>query len=141
MNEYTYQKIQVGIKAEFTQKISAEMLESFKTMSGDINPLHTDSQFAKKNKFADKVAYGMLVGSFYSTLVGVYLPGRNCLLQSINIDFVKPVYVGDELKIYGEVVEKNDSVERVIVKAYIKNQYGDKVSRAKIETGVLREDV
>lgn len=137
INNYRFANINVGMAATFFRCVDVVMMEQFEKISGDCNPLHLNSEFAKDQKFPDKVVYGMLVASFYSTLAGVYLPGKYCLLQSVKADFVRPVYIGDELCIYGEVVEKHESVKIIIVKAHIKNQYGEKVSRAKIEAGVL----
>ncbi|MBQ9091319.1 MAG: hypothetical protein IJY52_03500, partial [Anaerotignum sp.] len=48
----------------------------FLAITGDINPLHNDQEFAQKQGHPDKVAFGMLTASFLSTLAGVYLPGR-----------------------------------------------------------------
>ena len=79
----------------------------------------------------------MLTSSMYSCLGGVYIPGENCLLQSVHADFLAPVFIGDTLTCTGKIVEKNDSVRQIVIKAIIRNQDGKKVSRAKIEAGVL----
>jgi acyl dehydratase len=50
-------------------------MERFREDSGDINPLHLDRDYARARGFPDVVVYGLLASSFYSTLVGVYLPG------------------------------------------------------------------
>lgn len=60
------------------------------------------------------------------------------MLQSVHVDFLNPVYVGDVLTVSGEVVEIHDSVRQVIIKATIKNQDNKTVSRAKNEAGVLQ---
>lgn len=40
MNEYTYEQIEVGQKESFEVVITEEMMEHFKAITGDINPLH-----------------------------------------------------------------------------------------------------
>ena len=67
----------------------------------------------------------------------MYIPGENCLLQSVHADFLRPVFIGDTLTVIGKIIEKNDSVRQVVIKAVIRNQKGEKVSRAKIEAGVF----
>lgn len=114
------------------------MMEKFKAVSGDNNPLHTDENFAREKGFKSRVVYGMLTASLYSCLTGEYLPGRNCLLQSVHADFLSPVFIGDTLTVSGKITEKYDSVRQIIIKAVIRNQDGKKVSRAKIEAGVLK---
>lgn len=137
MNRYNYEELAVGQTAEFSRKISVEMMDAFCEISGDVNPLHNDENFAKGKGYPGRVVYGMLTSSMYSCLGGVYIPGENCLLQSVHADFLAPVFIGDTLTCTGKIVEKNDSVRQIVIKAIIRNQDGKKVSRAKIEAGVL----
>jgi acyl dehydratase len=137
MNKFTYEELYVGQTAQFMREITAEMMTSFCEISGDVNPLHTKEDFAKRKGYSGRVVYGMLTSSLYSCLGGVYIPGENCLLQSVYADFLSPVFIGDTLTVTGKITEKNDSVRQVIIKAVIRNQAGKKVSRAKIEAGVL----
>lgn len=113
------------------------MMKKFREVSGDNNPLHNDDDFAKSKNFPQRVVYGMLTASLYSCFAGEHIPGENCLLQSVHADFLKPVYVGDTLTVSGKIVEKHDSVKQIVMKVIIRNQDGKKVSRAKIEAGVV----
>lgn len=137
MNTFSYEEISAGMKAEFRQEVTLEMMEAFRRLSGDENPLHTNEEFARAHGFTDCVVYGMLTASLYSRLAGMYLPGERCLLQSVHTDFLHPVYIGDILNVMGGVTEKNDSVHQIVIKAVIRNQAGKKVSKARIEAGVL----
>ena len=137
MNRFTYEELAVGQTAEFSRKITTEMMDKFCEISGDVNPLHKEASFAKDKGYPGRVVYGMLTSSMYSCLGGVYIPGENCLLQSVHADFLTPVFIGDTLTCTGKIVEKNDSVRQVVIKAVIRNQDGKKVSRAKLEAGVL----
>ena len=83
-----------------------------------------------------RVVYGMLTSSFYSTLVGVYLPGENCLLQEIKVSFNNPLYIGEELVVSGTITEKDDTFKRLEIKASIKTKDGKVISKAKIKVGV-----
>ena len=47
------------------------------------------------------------------------------------------MFVGDTLTVEGKVSEKNDTYKLLIIKASIRNQDGEKVSRATIRVGVL----
>lgn len=137
MNCFTYDELEIGQAAEFSRTITIEMMKQFREISGDENPLHVEEKFAKEKGFPDRVVYGMLTSSLYSCLAGVYIPGERCLLQSVHSDFLWPVFVGDTLTVTGKIIEKNDSVRQIVVKATIFNQHGKKVSKAKIEAGVL----
>lgn len=136
MKDYTIADIEVGLEHSFQSTITREKMEKFLSISGDCNPLHTDQSFAKKQGFDDIVAYGMLTSSFYSTLVGVYIPGKHCLLHGIEVKFTKPVYINDLLTVSGKVVYINDAYKQLEIKADITNQDNIKVSKATIKVGV-----
>ena len=139
MNNYKFDDINIGLEEHFNVKVNADKLDKFLEISGDTNPLHTDSEYAKSNGFTDRVVYGMLTSSFYSTLVGVYLPGKYCILQGIDIQFSKPVYIGDTLKVAGTVSYMNEAYKQIEIKAIITNEKNIKVSKATIKIGVIHE--
>lgn len=139
INNYGYSDINIGLTEGFCVEITKELQDQFLKLSGDYNPLHLDDEFAINKKFNSKVVYGMLIASFLSKLVGVYIPGEKCLLHSIDIKFVKPVYIGDIIKIQGTVVEKNDTFKQLKIKATVKNLEEHRVCKAIIKVGVLDE--
>lgn len=136
MNRYSIEDICVGMEESFSVKITQEMMNKFTEISGDINPLHVNQDYAITKGYQGKVVYGMLTASFYSTLAGVYLPGENCLLYSVKTKFNNPVYIDDELLITGVISDVNLTVNCIEIKAKIKNQKGNIVSVAKILAGV-----
>jgi 3-hydroxybutyryl-CoA dehydratase len=137
LSEYRWEDLQLGLKHEFQASISEEMMARFRGDTGDVNPLHVDAAYAIENGFAGRVVYGMLVASFYSTLAGVHLPGRYCLLHGVQVSFVAPVFVGDRLTVSGEVTYLNDAYRQAHISAQIKKDDGTVVSKAKVVAGVL----
>ncbi len=139
MNNYKFVDIHVGLEESFSVRVKSEKLDKFLKISGDINPLHTDIEYSKSKGFSGRVVYGMLTSSFFSTLVGVYLPGKYCILQGIDIQFSKPVYIDDILTITGKVSYINEAYKQIEIKAIIINQDNEKVSKATIKVGVMDE--
>lgn len=138
MNEYKLEDITLGMTEEFKVKITQKMQNDFRENSGDINPMHSDKSFAKEKGFEKPLVFGMLTASFFSSLVGVYLPGKNCLFQECKeIRFHSPVFVGDELTVKGEVIEIDERFRRITIKATIRNQEQKKVCSGKLIAGVL----
>lgn len=137
MKKYRYCDLEVGTEESFVRKITPDMQEMFMQISGDENPLHTDEEYAKSKGYKETVVYGMLTASLYSTLAGMYLPGEKSLLQSVESKFVKPVYVGDILTVTGKIVEKSETYELIRVKAEIRNQDGEKVSKGLLQIGLI----
>ena len=142
MNEYTIEEIQVGMSASFKKLITKEMEDSFRVITGDENPLHKEDDFALEisgGNFKGHAAFGMLTASFYSTVAGMYLPGKYSLIHSFDeISFMKPVFVGDELTVNAEVIDKDEALKMIRLKIIIKNQDNNKVSRAKIKVFVMK---
>jgi 3-hydroxybutyryl-CoA dehydratase len=139
MNTYRFTELYKGLEATFVVTVSKAMMDKFLEISGDINPLHVDERYANEKGFKGRVVYGLLTSTFYSTLVGVYLPGKFCILQGVDIQFSKPVFVGDELTIVGKIHYINDAYRQLEIKATIINQENIKVSTALIKTGLLDE--
>lgn len=142
MNAYVFADIPVGLTATFTKTVTLEMEDSFRIISGDENPLHKDDDFAKETgngKFDKHVTFGMLTASLYSTMAGMYLPGKYSLIHSFDeISFQKPVFAGDILTVTGEVVEKTEGLNLIILKVVIRNQDNKIVSKAKMKVLVTR---
>ena len=112
-------------------------MKAFLEITGDSSPIHCNNEFAITNGYEGHVVYGMLTASFYSTLVGVYLPGTRALLHSINSSFHKPVYVAQELLIKGEVVYISREFKQIEIKAKIFSlEKGHVFSKAKIKVGI-----
>lgn len=137
MNKFTYEEITIGQVVSFNRQVTNDMLDKFRYVSGDTNPLHNNDVYAMAKGYPSKVVFGMLTASLYSTLAGVYIPGENCILHSVNADFLYPVFPDDVLTVTGQVIAKHDSVRQIVLKATIRNQNNKKVSKAIIEAGVI----
>ncbi len=135
MNSYIYEDITIGMSESFDVTITEEMMDMFKCITGDINPLHNDPEYAKKNNFPDRVVYGLLTSSFLSTLAGVYLPGEKSLIYETEIKLKKPVYVGNKLTVSGKVTEKNDIFKTFSMSVEIRNENNEKVLRGSMRIG------
>ena len=139
MNSYKFVDINVGLEESISVRVNSEKQDKFLKISGDINPLHTDAEYSKSKGFSDRIVYGMLTSSFFSTLVGVYLPGKYSILQGIDIQFYEPVFIDDILTITGKVSYINEAYKQLEIKAVIINQDNKKVSKATIKVGVIDE--
>ena len=135
---YQIENLYVGFKKEFYQTIDKLTLDLFTKLSGDENPLHTNPSFAKSYGYQDQVVHGLLTASMYSKLVGMHLPGKNALLQSLDVSFVKPVYLKDKLLVVGEVQSIDLMFRQIQIKGNIFCQ-NEKVSRASIKVGFLKK--
>lgn len=141
MNRYVFEELYIGQKESFSTQITNELEEDFRRMTGDVNPLHQDDVFAEeigKGKFKSHVTFGMLTASLYSTLAGVYLPGKYSLIHSLDIKFPRPVYTGDQLTVSGEITDKHEELKLIQIKAAIRNQNEQVVSKADMKVLVMK---
>lgn len=136
MNEYRWDDLAVGLKHSFDAAFTSEMVANFACLSGDINPLHVDPDYAVAAGFPSPVIFGMMSSSLYSRLVGVYIPGRYALLQGMDINFHHPTFAGDTLTCTGEIVFLGGALRQMEIKASIRNQHGKLISKALIRAGM-----
>ena len=116
--------LHIGQKAEFLEIISESRVQEFAKLSGDFNPHHMDEEYAKKTKYEKRICHGMLLASFFSKLVGMYLPGKNALYFSQNLNFVGPCFIGDKIIVKGEIIDKSEATKMIKIKTTIKNIEG-----------------
>ncbi len=137
MNSYRFEEITVGQTESFSREITREMEDSFRALTGDMNPLHRDDGFAREignGRYPSHVCFGMLTASLLSSLAGMLLPGEYSLIHSIDsISFKKPVFVGDTLTVTGTVTEKVEDLRLILVSVRITNQAQKLVSGAKMK--------
>ena len=119
MRGKTYDEINVGDKASFSKTVTEADIHSFSAVSADFNPIHVDEVYATTSslgkKMGGRIAQGLLSASLFSTLVGVYIPGKGALYVSQTCNFKRPVKIGDTLRAESEVLEKLEELNKVLI--------------------------
>ena len=106
--------LSIGQSASYTRTITESDIQQFGAVSGDLNPLHFDEDYAKTTIFRGRIAHGMLSASFLSTVLGTQLPGAGSIFLSATIRFKAPVRIGDTVAASCTVREINTQKGRVI---------------------------
>lgn len=132
MEHYSFEDIDIGIVESFEVDITEDKMKAFSQISGDFNQMHVDYKYAIEHGYKGILVYGMLSSLFYSTLVGMYLPGEKCLLNKCAVDYKHPVYIGDKLTVSGRVVDKRVGTRRIMIYGQMINQEGVTVNTADI---------
>jgi acyl dehydratase len=106
MTELTYQNVQVGdeLTSFTTAPISRLALALYCGASGDHNPIHVDTDFAKQAGMDDVFAHGMLSMAYLGCLLTNWAP--QTALRQYSVRFVAITHVGDAITCTGKVVEK-----------------------------------
>ena len=126
--ELNLEDIQVGYTKKFNIKVTDSMVNQFAEISGDYNPLHMNEEYAKTTKFNQRVCHGMLLASFFSRLVGMYIPGKNALYLTQSLKFISPCHIGDEVTVKGEVIKKSTVTRIITLKTTIEKDSDSKGS-------------
>lgn len=138
MNQYKIEDLSIGMTCEFSKKITEEMMENFRLLSDDESSIHLDSAFAKGKGFEGRVVYGMLSSIFFSTIVGMYLPGENGLLQSVGCDYLRPVYIDDTIHVRAEIDAIHKTVGQITINVEIRRNSDNVIAiRGKIKALVI----
>jgi acyl dehydratase len=90
-------KLKVGETASRAKVITDADIRAFAEVSGDYNPIHLDNDFASKTRFGQRIAHGMLSASLISAVLANDLPGEGSIYLGQTLQFVAPVFVGDEV--------------------------------------------
>lgn len=114
LNKLSFDQIKIGDVFSFRRCVSKEDILGFANLTGDQNPLHTEKG----------VSHGMLLGGFFSALVGMLCPGERSLYISQNLNFRNPVNAGDEVFVEGRVVGKSEAVGIIEIETKIFDPQG-----------------
>jgi 3-hydroxybutyryl-CoA dehydratase len=125
MNGLYLEDLKVGQSAMFGRTVSDADIVAFAGVSGDTNPIHLHDGFARTTRFGQRIAHGMLSGSYISTVIGTKLPGPGAVYISQTMNFMAPVIIGDTVTAVATVTAIDERRRRVTLKTQCLN--GEKV--------------
>ncbi len=116
MNGLFLEDLELGQQAMFGKTVTEADIAAFAGVSGDTNPIHLHDGFARTTRFGQRIAHGMLSGSFISTVIGTKLPGPGAVYISQTMNFMAPVKIGDTITAVATVAAIDDKRRRVTLK-------------------------
>jgi len=120
----TYDQINIGDTAQFSKTVSESDVYLFAGITGDLNPAHVNAVVAAEGMFKQRIAHGMLSGSFISTVLAMHLPGPGTIYVGQELQFRGPVFIGDTVTAKVECIEKLEPRKWVKFKTTVTNQDG-----------------
>ena len=118
------QTFQVGQRASVTRTISESDVYLFAGITGDLNPAHTNEEYAKKTHFKTRIAHGMLSSGLISAVLGMKLPGPGTIYPGQTLKFLAPVHIGDTITATAEIQSLDLDRNRVVLTTTCTNQDG-----------------
>jgi phosphotransacetylase/acyl dehydratase len=122
-----FDEIKVGDSAELVRSLTAQEIDAFAVVSGDVNPAHVDEEFAEGDIFHKVIAHGMWGGALISNVLGTQLPGPGTIYLEQSLKFLKPVGVGDTVVVRVEVTERDEEKHRLTLACTCTNGDGKPV--------------
>ena len=85
---------------------------AYSWVSGDTNPMHTDAVFAGASPLGQRIAHGTLIMSIATGLSARLGQLDGTAIAALGVDqwkFIKPVFIGDTVRLKSTVVEARPS--------------------------------
>ena len=123
--------------------LSPALVESFAQFSGDRNPLHLQADSAREYGFARPVAHGAIQSAIVSRLIGMKVPGPGAVWMNQSMEWVRPVFVGDTIRVEAEVESVSAGAETLTLILRAANQNQEEVMKGSAKVKVapkLAED-
>ena len=135
-----FDDVQVGDSwVSLGRTITESDLVNFAGMTGDYDPLHVDHEFARQTPFGRRIAHGLLGLSLVAGL-GSHSPWMQtaAFVRIVEWKFLKPMYIGDTVRVETEIVEKQRTKARrrgtIVWRRSLLNQAGEVVQTGTTET-------
>lgn len=129
-----FEEFEIDAAAESEARTVTEAdVAAFAALSGDYNPIHTDEEYARRSAFGRRIAHGALVFSISTGLAMRMAPPNEALVAFLGIDnlrFMRPVFLGDTVRLHTRVAEKQErDAKRGVVtfENTVRNQRGQVV--------------
>jgi 3-hydroxybutyryl-CoA dehydratase len=127
MSELAYEYIKVGDEASLARTITEAHIVNFAGITGDMNPIHIDAEYAAHSMFKERIAHGMLTAGLISAVLGTQLPGPNSIYLGQDLKFTAPVMIGDTITVVVTVTGKRDEKRIITLRTTAYNQRGEMV--------------
>lgn len=116
---------QEGDGFKWERHISADDVQRFAGIVGDLNPVHLDAEFAGNSFFKKRIVHGAFLAGLISKVLGMDFPGMGTVYISQNSIFKRPVYVDTTVLVEVKVTQVIEEKRRLVLDTNILNSNGE----------------
>lgn len=122
----TFEEMMIGRKHTVVRSFSAAEVDAFGHLSGDLNPLHMNDDFASHSPFGRRVVHGLLTAAVVST-AHTELTGPGFAYVGQELRFLEPLFIGERITVEVTVVGKKEAKRILIMDTMVRKQTGQAV--------------
>ena len=119
----------VGEKVAFSRTFTEADMSLFIGVTWDVNPYHTDDNYAAATRFKRRIVPGLLTASMQTHLGGLWA----FLATEMTFKFTAPVFIGDTITAQSEVIHVDEKSGRVTLRCRCINATGDEVLTGEVK--------
>lgn len=83
--------------------VSQDVIDRYADATGDHNPIHVDPDYSAKGPFGGTIAHGLMTLAYAAQVLNAWTDGAFDQVGEIEVAFVGPVFVGEQIRITAEV--------------------------------------
>ncbi len=95
----TFDEINLGDSASLTRKLTLHDIKLFAAITGNLDPASFNEDSLKGASADQVIVHGLWGGSLISTVLSTQLPGPGTRFVDLSMHFIKPVMLGQEIKV------------------------------------------
>jgi 3-hydroxybutyryl-CoA dehydratase len=118
-----FEDFEIGTQEVVIRKVTEEDVNQFAKLSGDLNPLHLNEEFAAQSFFGRRVVHGMFTAAVISA-AHTNLTGPGFVYIGQDLQFKGPVFIGDTITVTLSVTGIKEEKGMLLLKTVVNNQDG-----------------
>lgn len=136
--ELQFAEIEIGATVDARVTWTQAELDAFRALTGDEAPVHLDDAYAEGMGMPGRIVYGLLVAAPFSRLLGCRLPGALSVIQSLRLDFARPVVPDEPLLYRAAVTQVSPSTRSVVLELTVARPDDALLMRGRAQCGLAR---
>ncbi len=119
--------LKVGDKAKFSKKITDRDVHLYMGVTGDMNPIYIDRNYAERTHFKEPIVPGIILAGLIVATISNELPGQGTITVSQELNFVAPVRWNEMITTEVEIMAIDIERNRVQLKTTCRRLNGEPV--------------
>jgi 3-hydroxybutyryl-CoA dehydratase len=122
----TFEEMVIGRKHTLQRTFHGAEVDAFGHLSGDLNPLHMDQEFASHSAFGRRVVHGLLTAAVVAQ-AHTELTGAGFAFVGQELRFLRPLFIDEMITVEVTIVGKKEAKRILIMDTMVRKHTGHAV--------------